>query len=362
MKIIHIITTIELGGAEKQLVVLARNQKLLGNEVYVLYLKGSPELLNDFKKSGIKVLTPIPYTNLFSYIFHLRRLIGDLKFDVIHAHLPRSEIVSFLLCIFSNRKFIVSRHNAEPFFPQSPTLISKILSRIITSRSFHVISISKAVQTYLFEKKEISISQKNSIVYYGYDESSPSNIRHIDTFLLQNRFRILFVGRIVKQKNLITLLEAFRQHRKTNPYSELHIYGIGELTNVYKENFRDLEKCLFWHGKTPNIAQIMSEFDVLVLPSNYEGFGLVLLEAMRASLPIIAANNSAIPEVLGTNYLGLFQTRNSVDLQSKLDLFSKSSSLLFEISSELLSRSQLFSPNISARRINAIYSDLISGS
>jgi len=57
---------------------------------------------------------------------------------------------------------------------------------------------------------------------------------------------------------------------------------------------------------------------VFVLSSNYEGFGLVLLEAMQAKVAILASNNSSIPEVLGNRYLGLFQTGNVEELKLKL--------------------------------------------
>ena len=65
----------------------------------------------------------------------------------------------------------------------------------------------------------------------------------------------------------------------------------------------------------------LQDQDFFVLTSNYEGFGLVLLEAMDAKLPIIAARNSAIPEVLGESHPGLFVTRDSESLlQTLLDV------------------------------------------
>jgi glycosyltransferase involved in cell wall biosynthesis len=65
---------------------------------------------------------------------------------------------------------------------------------------------------------------------------------------------------------------------------------------------------------------VLKNIDVFVLTSKYEGFGLVLLEAMKAKIPILASNTSAIPEVLGVNYPGLFNVGGVEDLVSKMKL------------------------------------------
>ena len=57
LNIIHVITTIELGGAEKQLLILVRNQRKFGHSVTIFYLKGKPELRDAFEKLGVKVLS-----------------------------------------------------------------------------------------------------------------------------------------------------------------------------------------------------------------------------------------------------------------------------------------------------------------
>jgi glycosyltransferase involved in cell wall biosynthesis len=75
-----------------------------------------------------------------------------------------------------------------------------------------------------------------------------------------------------------------------------------------------------WNGKVTNVNDVLKNINVFVLTSKYEGFGLVLLEAMKAKIPILASNTSAIPEVLGVNYPGLFNVGGVEDLVSKMKL------------------------------------------
>ena len=113
---------------------------------------------------------------------------------------------------------------------------------------------------------------------------------------------------------------------------------------------------MHWLGKTEYINEFLSKIDLFILPSKYEGFGLVLLEAMVAKKPIIAANNSAIPEVLGKTYEGLFLTgdANALAHQIKTAISDKNFSerLVQSYSSQLSS----FDPSEMNKYIKKIYS------
>ena len=106
-QILHVVTTIDMGGAEKQLLILASEQVNLGATVTVMPLKGKLELQNDFTKYGVRVettlLDKLPIVQIYLLRKKIRKYVG-----IIHAHLPRAELV----CTFAgaNRNFVVSRH------------------------------------------------------------------------------------------------------------------------------------------------------------------------------------------------------------------------------------------------------------
>ena len=109
-KIIHLITTIEFGGAEKQLLILARNQIKQGLEVEVFYLKGKPELKKQFEDVGVKVNSLLVDQPFIFQVTKFRKFIRSNK-SPVHTHLPQAELVASLAC--KKKKFIISRHNFE---------------------------------------------------------------------------------------------------------------------------------------------------------------------------------------------------------------------------------------------------------
>jgi glycosyltransferase involved in cell wall biosynthesis len=105
-----------------------------------------------------------------------------------------------------------------------------------------------------------------------------------------------------------------------NPKLHLDIAGDGELKSELAQLSQSLgiSDQISWLGNIKNPQELMRQSDIFVLASRYEGFGLVLLEAMQAGCSVIAANNSAIPEVLGDDYQGLFTTGDPNQLSRKI--------------------------------------------
>jgi glycosyltransferase involved in cell wall biosynthesis len=116
-----------------------------------------------------------------------------------------------------------------------------------------------------------------------------------------------------------------------------------------------------WVESTKNVYEVMSKLDIFCLTSKYEGFGLVLLEAMQSEIPIVAANNSAIVEVLGEEYPFLFRTSDQSDLVEKLEKLTNPQHRN-EAIEYLRKRIAIFSPEIMAQKIDAIYIESLSAS
>lgn len=354
MKILHVITTIERGGAEIQLLTLARNQVSLGNQVFIHYLKGIPELASDFEDFQVQILPPSRY--FLSNILRLRRIMRQ-GFDVTHAHLPRAELQLVLAQILSKKTSILvaSRYNAESFFPTAPRLISRFLSNMVLRSFAGVIFISSTVKDYIYQERELPKCTKTAVIHYGYDERVKES-QVIQSKETPFKPKFLFVGRLTEQKNVPLLISAFKIHLANSPLSELHIYGSGRLEKSLQFSTVDVSNNVFWHGRSPRLNEIMRSYSCLILPSRYEGFGLVLLEAMQNGLPILAANTSAIPEVIGIDHPGLFSIQEAVFLSEKLQEFC-SSKLPEKILKYQQKRLKLFNPINMAISIQNFYFD-----
>ena len=123
----------------------------------------------------------------------------------------------------------------------------------------------------------------------------------LDRFSIQHQsgnsrpFRFLFAGLVCARKGIPLLLEAWKRLNPTN--AELWI--VGPLTPTAARECRSSENVKIV-GKVPNteLASIMSQSDVFVFPSYFEGFGLVLLEAMAAGLPVLTTTATAAPDIV----------------------------------------------------------------
>lgn len=355
--LIHLITTIERGGAEKQLLILAKEQVKMGLSVSVIPLKGKTELLSDFEEIGVNVdLSLLDKPFLIQLVLLLR------KFNVeklsLHAHLPRAELIASLTSL--RNPFFTSRHNAEQFFPTANSLISRFMSRFVILRARKVIAISFAVREFLLNSREAKDPDKIVVVHYGIDiqkTTEPTERSAVGRTTSPNpEFKIGTIARIDKQKDFPTLLIAFQMISKRFPDTKLSIVGDGPLLHEMQQLSRDLQidHLITWRGRIFEIDDYLKTLDLFILTSVYEGFGLVLLEAMKNSVPIVASRNSAIPEVLGDNHELLAKTGSSLDFYNKVEKF-RVNNKMEEVLSYQEKRLGLFSASKMASAINLVY-------
>jgi len=360
-KVTHLITTIELGGAEKQLLTLASEQVQSGLKVAVLYLKGNPDLKNKFKELGVEVDNLLVGKSFLKQSLLLSKHLRKNP-SPVHAHLPKAELLAAITLL--NKSFVFSRHNSEPFWPGGPRIISNLLSKFVCKRASQGIAISNAVKNYLIKRGEIPTGYTIDVVNYGFQKNISTNSEGLKIIInLMNgqnsNYNIGTIGRLVPQKDYPTLLSAFSTILKSVPNTELYVVGEGYLQKDLIELSKSLgiNDKLHWLGKTEYINEFLSKMDLFILPSKYEGFGLVLLEAMAAKKPIIAANNSSIPEVLGKTYEGLFSTGDANALAQQIKKSISDNSFSEKLVQSYATQIELFDPSKMNVNIKKVYTN-----
>jgi glycosyltransferase involved in cell wall biosynthesis len=331
---------------------LVNEQIKCGKNVRIIYLKGRGELSNDFEQAGAQVISNLANKNFLYKMWKLFFLVQP-EIDVVHAHLPESELLACLTPI--SHPIVVSRHNSEHFFPNH-RILSRVLSKLVESRAKRCIAISKTVQNFILDSGEWVNEDTISVVHYGIDCAKlvehPKNIS-------KNEVKYLTISRLVPQKSIPTLLRAFAKHAKKYPEDKLSIVGDGVEANQYKvlAESLDIQRNIIWIGRVRNVETFYRSNDVFVLPSKYEGFGLVLLEAMCERIAILGSNISSIPEVLGSNHPGLFESEAFFDLAR---LMEKSRDYRFRRSLISYQNTKLteFSSTVMEKNIDYVYKRL----
>jgi len=361
--ILHLITTIERGGAEKQLLVLTNEQIMMGHEVHVVPLKGKLDLLEDFQAQGCFVHSKLVTMKPVPQKIAIQKLVKQESVDVIHAHLPRAELLAS--AIRTNSIKIVSKHNTEQFFPTGNRIISRLLSKFVSRRVDAIIAISAAVRKFLVDSGELPNQRKIHVVLYGMgkiNQPDSATIANLKKELNISKVTRVFgtISRLAPQKDLKTQLLAFNKYLMINESAKLVVVGEGPLLSELKLFSKEIgcQDNVIWFGKTSSINEVLQIFDVFLLSSLYEGLGLVLLEAISNHTPILAANNSAIPEVLGYEFPGLFETSDWESLFNKMQQTEGDEFRQTLLDAQEL-RKKYFKPEVMAKNIQDVYEGVL---
>jgi glycosyltransferase involved in cell wall biosynthesis len=331
-KILHIITSIDNGGAENHLKELVLNQ-VNNYSVFLIYFKGNNYHRQDLEKNGVKVFKiTFVNKNIFLFIlnfFKLVKIFKKINPEIVHCHLWLSEIYGILLKIFFTKKFklVISKHLDsyifEASFGRRKFFNGIFIEKIILKYSDHIIFISKSVKNYFF--KNIYLKKKKfSIIHYGINIK---NFKKFDLKLLsvllkkyhisKNTKIIGCVARHVEQKKIDMLIKSYAKFSKDNPQiaSKLIIIGRGKLTSNLKILARQLmiSEKIIWVPYAKQINLYYQLFDVFCLTSEYEGFGLVLLEALSFGLPVVATKSGSIPEIIKNKKNGYLVMQNDIN-------------------------------------------------
>ena len=167
MEILHLINTIDRGGAENHLTCLARGQKKKLNKIHIIYLKGNNYWNDYLTDQGIKV-TRIEKSSKHKFIYQINYIKDYIKknnIEIVHAHLPYMEILGFFSILFNKKiKFFITKHVDNNFLggsvKKTNSIFADFLDLIILKRCTKVIAISHAVKNYLTGNIFLNLKKK----------------------------------------------------------------------------------------------------------------------------------------------------------------------------------------------------------
>ena len=180
--------------------------------------------------------------------------------------------------------------------------------------STKVIAVSETVKKSLIRHsiKEAKIDVLyNSIDLSQFRSSHHSSRIREEYGVPQDAFLYLFIGRLIHQKAIDVLIEAFK---KVDAETYLLIVGQGKDQDILEQEVKKngLEKRVIFAGVRNDIPQVFSSSDCFVLPSRYEGLPLVLVEALARGMAIIVSDFEAAKEIITHRKNGLIVPREDV--------------------------------------------------
>jgi glycosyltransferase involved in cell wall biosynthesis len=222
--------------------------------------------------------------------------------DLLHTHLVHADVYGAIAATATRTPYLSTRHNDDRYLLGPFRYIDRGFAR----GARRLIAISDAVRMFL--EAAGHDPRKLVTIRYGLDEpaQAPSQPTPEQAGIPPSAPLALAVGRLIEQKDHATLLRAFALVRRDVPDARLAILGAGPLEAVTRELAAELgvADSLTLPGRT-EIRDWLARADVFVHTSRWEGFGIVLLEAMLASLPIVATRVSAVPEVVADGKTGI---------------------------------------------------------
>jgi glycosyltransferase involved in cell wall biosynthesis len=215
--------------------------------------------------------------------------------DLLHTHLVHGDVYGSLAARVTRTPFVSTRHNDDRYLLGPFRYVDRAFAR----GARRLIAISDAVRIFLEQAGHDP--RKLTTIRYGLDElpRSASVPTPEQAGIPADAPLAIAVGRLIAQKDQSTLLRAFARVHERLPEARLAILGSGPLEAETRARVQELAlgEAVVLPGRS-EIRDWLRRADVFVHTSRWEGFGIVLLEAMLAGLPVVATRVSAVPEVV----------------------------------------------------------------
>lgn len=308
-----------------------------GIKIYWFYPLNVSSFYNIAKKSSLMqgIWRLLDIWNFHSY-YIVKKILKKEMPDVVHAHTPVGLSPSVFKAVKSlGIPFVFTLHDYYLICPRITLLRSNgdickkpnVFCEIYRLFNRYPISLPDVIIANSNFTKKIHVDAFNSkninVFYCGIENIDYINkdILGVKNYNAASSLNILYIGQLKIHKGVHILIDAFKKIRSEQMH--LHIVGDGDY-RIFLEKLSNGDDRIMFHGRCSNreILQLYDECDIVVVPSIwYEPFGIVIQEAFRQGVPVIASDIGGIKELIQEGYNGfLFESGNLDQLKNKLDM------------------------------------------
>ena len=320
MKVLLVITSLSMGGAENVVAGLADTLAERGHLVKIVYLTGNKFVVPENSNIEIICIGLDSFRDMLKSYISLRKIVKKMKPDVVHSHMFHANIITRLLKLTTRIPRIISSSHSNNEGGRARMLAYLLTDKLVTIST----NVSQEAVNDLVNKGAIKagrmIPVANGIdTNRFYFNSSARKKKRAELDLLDKKI-VLAVGRLHEAKDYKNLLNAIFILKKQRQDFKLLIIGDGllrqELTLLTKK--LEITDFVEFLGMRRDVPELMSASDVFVLSSAWEGFGLVLAEAMACERVVVATDCGGVSEVVGSEGF-LIDPKNSASLAQALN-------------------------------------------
>lgn len=300
MKVLHLIESLEFGGAEKVLIHLAN--KMSGqHQVSVCTTKRRGELEGELEPRVASIHLDLGDGNNPSLPFAIRKLLRANGIDILHIHDWGVFVEGVIATLGTSTRVVQTVHG--PYIQYAPGYLSRAkralrhaVERLLSPRVSKIIPVSGDIRQYIIGEIGISAS-KVAVIHNGI-----SDIGETARDRKESGEKVSFIttGRLAAIKNHKMMLEAFALVYPEYPGISLTIVGDGDQLASLKALCGSLgiEEAVRFPGFRSDVPGLLAQHDVFLLSSRYEGVSIALLEAMCLSMPAIVTDVGGLPEMV----------------------------------------------------------------
>ena len=309
-KVIHVILSPCGGGAELLVRELTKRTNKLGINCKAIYFNYSKECAKELKFSDNEKCLNLHYRNPYA-IIALRKLFKSELIEhsslIVHVHLSAPFFFVPLACIGLPVKLVFTEHSTTN--KRRNFAIFKYFERVFYNRYNSIIAITEGVKENLLDWLGSSLYSKVTKIYNGsrfffYKERKP----------LGKSIKFISVGYLIPRKGFDRTIKALSHLENIDWHYE--IVGEGSSRRELEQLIAslDLKDKVILSGWSLKLEEKYHNADIQLIPSRYEGFGLVSIEGMSTGLPVIASDLAGINEVVSSSVDSCFLVKDSNDI------------------------------------------------